>query len=1245
MPDMIACPECRRRLKLPPDCVVELVQCPSCGEEFTSDSVPRLLPGGTTLAAATNPMRPPQPPPIRRSRADAVAHPPKKDSWSPWLIAFGVLGVLAVAVVAGTLGCAYFLTHIRPSPPMVISPPPTAPVPRIDEDLWVPPMANPKPVLANELAPQLQPLFVELGAGLRSGASSRIMPEFDTERAAVEFTTLTGVALHNPQEKHDLARAMAHDLEAMLVPGDKLAWNAFEIREVKKLNDREVIALVHHANVDGRTMKRRWWLTRRTGTWKVYDMENLAIGLRYSLWAGSTAGQNIPDLANISRELQRLGDAISSLFLPKEGNKLEELVRELSAFNLPRQLEPLRYLVIGRLEMQRGQFPKAVAALEKAHGFQPDMPALDYQQGVAFNKVNQRAQALEVLEAFHHRVGDDPEVCHELGEALRHLGRFPEAARAYRAALDLNPKRGLSLQGLLYCLGQDPNKDDVVTRFVQLDERRGWFDALAQEWANNPEILDLIVRGMQKEDPGYVPVFYYDALVKAHAGQADLAVPLFKTAWRRQTDAGKRQFYVQGFLSVMMVSGKLADAYAAVPDAREAFRYLAEQALLRYQIDSLRQLVALHGKANADDPLLPWYQGVVYLRDGRYALADRTFTAALSKKPAENILAKFRRYCVEARYHAGQTLAAYRDIGPRDETFRQLAGLCFFEHEDDQLQALLDAHAQQEPESLDLLTYGVRLKIRRNQIADAIALFKKALAKPQEAASRDLWVNEILRQFADSGRPLEGYRAAPDASVAFNVLARTLLGEKKLQDLRNLLEAHRAAHADDPWLAYYQAELHFEDYAYDKAAQVLKEALKQAPKENHDRFWWRYMFAMYKSHHSVEAYLEADDREAAFNYLAEQLLRGGKNPLLWDLNRAEMKRLLAAHRQLAGDSAEFLYFEARAKVLNRQPDQANVLFEKACRLQANERLRQRYVNVYVEEMEAQELGLEAYRGVSDKTAAFDTLARRWVAQKKIKELATLLDEHAQLHGDDDRHRHYRGELLLLRGELAQADQQFTACLAKCSPAYRSLCRDGLMRVRVKLGKAVATYEELGPGAATFESLAQGCLQEKDARQLQALIDAHFLAHPEDPTAPAWHLEVKWLNEDFEGVLKLLTDHQDDVFCTPKFAWKAARFRVRALLKLKRIPEAIQEAEALKKNWFGRDLLVVLAHAAGGNVQQTIAVVEKMQPKTYLLVSFYQDADLGMILRSEPFAAFREKFPQPKMEPGREDPDFFDDDDD
>jgi hypothetical protein len=151
-----------------------------------------------------------------------------------------------------------------------------------------------------------------------------------------------------------------------------------------------------------------------------------------------------------------------------------------------------------------------------------------------------------------------------------------------------------------------------------------------------------------------------------------------------------------------------------------------------------------------------------------------------------------------------------------------------------------------------------------------------------------------------------------------------------------------------------------------------------------------------------------------------------------------------------------------------------------------------------------------------------------------------------------------------------------------------------------------------------------------------LINAYRQSQPEDSNLPAWDLEVLWFDQDYAGVLKLLDAQRAEVFDLPRHAWKAADHRVRALVKLNRTAEAIQAAEATIKAEKGNQVLLVLAHAAGGDVHQAIALAEKFPPRSYWLESCYQDADLGPILRSDRFKEFRDRFPEPKKMPDEAD---------
>src|SRR5262249_49138226 len=154
-------------------------------------------------------------------------------------------------------------------------------------------------------------------------------------------------------------------------------------------------------------------------------------------------------------------------------------------------------------------------------------------------------------------------------------------------------------------------------------------------------LIEPVALAMRRVDPKYAPVDYYLALLKARTRKPDQAVPLFQAALTRQADAAKRQDYTREFLKAMAAAGPAVEAYQALPDSRAAFRDLAAEILKSYRRDQLSRLVSLHGKKHPDDPLLPLYQAEVYVWEGRYPLAEKTFAAALAKQLDESTLQPF----------------------------------------------------------------------------------------------------------------------------------------------------------------------------------------------------------------------------------------------------------------------------------------------------------------------------------------------------------------------------------------------------------------------------------------------------------------------------------------------------------------------------------------------------------------------------------------------------------------------------
>ncbi len=1222
MPEIIICPHCQRKLRLPEEFLGKRVQCPSCKSQFPADQY------AAPARIARKRDEPVQSNWGPRDKSweecpDFRSRKPRRQRRGPALALW-----LAVAGGIGLPALFFVLLAWQPWAPRKLPEPKRAAVPENDEQRRKEireALRQQKPLAAAEIAQELRPFFESLNGAFRAGDQERIMAHFDMDRLYDELGALEIFFQPLRQNRQESIRGMRQGMgRAMQQQAPLLVWTGTDIKNIKMLEGNEAVVIARHRVEAGMFLKMRWWVTKRTGTWRLYDMEDLDVGLRISTTAVTIVEVGLGNVPELARAMNQLRDAIQAVALRRDPNAAEKILGQIAAVKFPKRLDGVRSLVIGLVRLQRGQAKEALAAFEQAHRLHPDMPCLDLTKAIAFNDLGDWNNALKHLEAYQGLLGDDAAVCRELGEALRGLSRFPEARAAYRKALDYDPKDPDAFLGLLRALAPEDNRDDLGQRFAKLDRPHENFDICAEDCRKAQDFASLepLALAMRKIDPNYAPVDFFLALAKAWAGRADQAVPLFQAALAKQPDAGRRQVYVQGFLQAMAHAGPL-EAYRAVPDARAAFRVLAPELQKNFQPDELRQLVAAHAKNHADDPWLPFFQAEVLVQEGNYPLAEKAFAAALAKPPDAFPLDQFRGSRVLARYHTGQGLSAYADIGPKHETFQQLVNLCFLEQNYTLLQTLLAEHAKIDPNHPDLARYRIRLKIRQDKTAEGITLFQAALAREAREENRKNMVSDFLFDMMDAGKALEGYQAVPDATHALQVLAEDLLDRGNWQEFRRLLEAHRQKLPDDPWLHFYCGELHIQEKAWDKAAGVLAQAWKKAPADLRNRFRWNCVFALYKAGRAQQAYDEIEPRKEIFGQLA--------NLLAQDKKGGEIEALIKSHRPHAGDDPDLLLFEARAKIFLGQPIHAIPLFHKAYQKQTLDSRRKDYLRDFVLDMAAAGQTVQAYGAAPDKVFAFEALAGNLVFQKKEKELAQLLDAHRlNQRADQPWHHFFSGELALLRGDIPQADRHFSAAFAKASPQNNWTCRHRLYLIRIKAGKAAATYQEFGRGNRIFQDLAQQCLNDKNAPQLADLIAAHRLDRPEDSHIPAWELDVKWLNQDYAGTWQLLTQNRQRLAGHSSFRWKFDNYLVRCLVKLKKTTEAIQEAETIVHKRQGNRLLLVLAQASAGDVNRTIAVMDKHRSQ-YLVEDCYRDPDLGPLLRGEPFREFRLRFPEPKKE--------------
>ena len=268
-----------------------------------------------------------------------------------------------------------------------------------------------------------------------------------------------------------------------------------------------------------------------------------------------------------------------------------------------------------------------------------------------------------------------------------------------------------------------------------------------------------------------------------------------------------------------------------------------------------------------------------------------------------------------------------------------------------------------------------------------------------------------------------------------------------------------------------------------------------------------------------------------------------------------------------------------------------------------------------------------------KITAFQQMTWRYRNPKQIAEFTRLIEEHAKHHPDDPRLLLERAELHLLRGEMVQAEPILLRAKEKATPADVHSVRVALMRCRVRMGKAVETYQEYGPGAMTFQDLAFQCAFEKNPQQLEALLAAHRQAFPKFKNTAVWEVEIGWLKKDYENTARVIQAQRAALLENQTHRWKCEGYLIRSLVRLKRNKEAVEEAEILGQKKTGSHLLQALAFAAAGDEPRTLAFLDKVKSPHYLIEDCYFDEDLGPILRSDAFRKFRERYPEPPPRPG------------
>lgn len=495
-----------------------------------------------------------------------------------------------------------------------------------------------------------------------------------------------------------------------------------------------------------RTSRQCWWLRERNGLWEIFDVADIATGLR----ASTFVAECFPDKLS-PKSMAALMEYLPLALDHRLADAWDEL-HSVSAASLPPTLEVYHsFLTVEATQRMPWRYaPAAIdGAFAKLQSRAPRMPALAGLRAAQLVEKNQFEEALTQVDCYTRTLGNDPQILLIQGRAFAGLSQFNDAEAAYRRALTDDPYSLENLVALAKLLPDDKSRE-IAAQFRRIPDSQNWFESLARELLAAEELIDLETviaaqREQAQDDPN---TDFYQGSVLRRRRQFAAAAECFAKAFPRVRDEAQLEYYVSEFIACMLADLNAEDAYGRAPLARHAFAEIANRLLYpgdyfdEFPDDSayaraaqdepgqqakrhaLYQSVAsLHLLLEPDDPWLAYYDAALCALESRHDDAEAIYAETMKRSLDEQMTQSLRAARVFSLYQADRDEYAYRNVGPAAATFAQLAANCESAAQWDRLDKLVELHRGHAP--LDpLLWYfsGISAKERGNLEQAIVAL-------------------------------------------------------------------------------------------------------------------------------------------------------------------------------------------------------------------------------------------------------------------------------------------------------------------------------------------------------------------------------------------------------------------------------------------------------------------------------------------------------------------------------------------
>jgi Flp pilus assembly protein TadD len=366
----------------------------------------------------------------------------------------------------------------------------------------------------------------------------------------------------------------------------------------------------------------------------------------------------------------------------------------------------------------------------------------------------------------------------------------------------------------------------------------------------------------------------------------------------------------------------------------------------------------------------------------------------------------------------------------------------------------------------------------------------------------------------------------------------------------------------------------------------------------------------------------------------QALLRwGGTDPTV----RAMYVRVV---RERAPTHPEALFEDARLKLTAGNVAAAVPLFRQALAGTTDEAGKERLYDRLATEAAVHHHATAVYQALNDAEAdqGFRHLAEALEDERDLgdakdgQEFESLLTAHRARRPMDVWLAYCEGLLFYERKKYDDAEARLANAMNR-APDDRTRERFRWLRVSnlAAANRFADAYTRVGPVRATFDQLANHFFRPEDGRTLAKLIWIHGKVASSDPQLQFWRGHAAFQSARYEEAVTELRSYlnADEA----KADWRTRNDLVRALLRLKRFPEARAALPKAERFNYFNGLLAAAVTAASGDVDGTEKALDAMIADRYASPAIiHEDVDLSAALHTEPFRRLLEKYPVPKAEP-------------